>query len=76
MTEHMKAGKFKAQCLKVMDRVKKTRKKVVITKHNKPVAQLVPIEEKEATLFGAMKGTIHILGDIIAPIGESWDADH
>jgi prevent-host-death family protein len=75
MTEHMKAGKFKAQCLKVMDRVKKTGKKVVITKRNKPVAQLVPIEEKEATLFGSMKGTIHVLGDIIAPIGEVWDAD-
>lgn len=76
MTEHMKAGKFKAQCLKVMDRVKKTRKKIVITKHNKPVAQLVPIEEKETSLFGSMKGSIHILGDIVAPIGEAWDADH
>lgn len=75
MDEYMKAGKFKAQCLKVMDRVKKTGKKIVITKRNKPVAQLVPIEEKETTLFGAMKGTIHILGDIVAPIGEVWDAD-
>jgi prevent-host-death family protein len=76
MTEHMKAGKFKAECLKVMDRVKKTRKKIVITKRNKPVAQLVPIDEKETTLFGAMKGTIHILEDIIAPIGEEWDAEN
>ncbi len=75
MDEHMKAGAFKAQCLKVMDRVKKTRKRIVITKHNKPVALLVPIDEKEATLFGSMKGTIHILEDIVAPIGEVWDAD-
>jgi prevent-host-death family protein len=76
MTEHMKAGKFKAQCLKVMDRVKKTRKRVVITKRNKPVAQLVPIEEKETSLFGAMKGSIHILEDIVAPIGEDWNAEN
>ena len=76
MTEHMKAGQFKAQCLKVMDRVKKTRKRIVITKRNKPVAQLTPIEERNISLFGAMKGTIHILGDIIAPIGEVWDAEH
>jgi prevent-host-death family protein len=76
MTEHMKAGKFKAQCLKVMDRVKKTGKRVVITKRNKPVAQLVPIEEKEISLFGAMKGSIQLLGDIIGPIDEAWDADH
>ena len=58
-----------------MDRVKKTRRKIVITKRNKPVAQLVPIEEKEISLFGAMKGTVHILGDIIAPIGEVMDAN-
>lgn len=75
MTEYMKAGQFKTHCLKVMDRVKKTRKRIVITKHNKPIAQLVPIEEKEVALFGAMRGTVHILGDIIAPIGEIWDAD-
>ena len=75
MSEYMKAGKFKAQCLKVMDRVKKTGKKIIITKRNKPVAQLVPIEEKTTSLFGAMKGTIHIQSDIIAPIGEEWDAD-
>ena len=74
MTEHMQAGKFKAECLKVMDRVKRTKKKIVITKRNKPVAQLVPIDEREATLFGAMKGTVHILGDIVAPIGREWDA--
>ncbi len=76
MTEHMKAGKFKAECLKVMDRVKKTKRKVIITKRNKPVAQLVPIDEREVTLFGAMKGTIHVQGDIISPIGEVWDAEN
>lgn len=76
MTEHMKAGKFKAQCLKIMDRVKETGKKVVITKRNKPIAQLVPIEEKETSLFGGMRGSIQLLGDIIAPIDEAWDADH
>jgi prevent-host-death family protein len=76
MTEHMKAGEFKAKCLKVMDRVKKTKRRVIITKRNKPVAQLTPIDEKEQDLFGAMKGTIEILKDIVAPIDESWDAAH
>ncbi len=52
-----------------MDREKKP-EKIVITKRNKPVALLVPIEEKEIVLFGAMKGTIDVSGDIIAPIGE------
>ncbi len=75
MSEYMKAGKFKTECLKVMDRVKKTRRKVIITKHNVPVAQLVPIEEKEQSLFGKLKGTVHFKGDIISPINEEWDAD-
>jgi prevent-host-death family protein len=76
MTEYMKAWQFKAKCLKVMDRVKRTRRKIIITKRNIPVAQLVPIEEKEIAAFGKLKGTIHIRGNIIAPIEEEWGANH
>ncbi|HNA62185.1 MAG TPA: type II toxin-antitoxin system prevent-host-death family antitoxin [Rhabdochlamydiaceae bacterium] len=76
MTEYMKAGQFKAKCLKVMDRVKRTRKGVVITKRNVPIAQLVPVEEKEISAFGKLKGTVHVLGDLLAPIDEAWDANH
>jgi len=71
----MKAGKFKAECLKVMERVRRTRRRVVITKRNVPVAQMVPIEKKGEELYGKMKGTVHFKGDIIKPIGEEWDAD-
>lgn len=74
MAEHIQAGKFKARCLKLMDRVQRTKKKIIITKRNKPVAQLVPVEEENQTLFGKMKGTVHILSDILAPIDEVWDA--
>lgn len=75
MTEYMKAGEFKAKCLKVMDRVKRTRRKIIITKRNIPVAELIPVDEKEITAFGKMKGTVHVNGDLLAPIGEDWDAD-
>lgn len=75
MAEYIQAGQFKARCLKLMDKVHRTKRKIIITKRNKPIAQLVPIEEDSASLFGRMKGTIHILGDIIAPIDEVWDAD-
>jgi prevent-host-death family protein len=40
----MAAGEFKAKCLKVMDRVNKTREPVLITKKGKPVAKLVPAD--------------------------------
>lgn len=74
MVEHIQAGKFKAKCLKLMDKVQRTKKRIIITKRNKPIAQLVPIEIEPETLFGKMKGTIHIVGDILAPIDEVWDA--
>ena len=74
MAEKIQAGKFKARCLKLMDKVHRTKKRIIITKRNKPIAQLVPIEEETTSLFGKMKGTIHILGDIISPIDEVWDA--
>ena len=70
MTEYIQAGNFKAKCLKLIDKVHRTKRKIIITKRNKPIAQLVPIEEKSGSLFGKMKGTIHIVGDIVAPIDE------
>jgi prevent-host-death family protein len=68
MAQKIQVSKFKAQCLQLMDKVHRTKKRIIITKRNKPIAQLVPIEEKPTSLFGKMKGTIDILGDIVSPI--------
>ncbi len=70
------AGKFKAQCLKLMDRVKEHHEKIVITKYGKPIAQLVPVEEdKPKPLFGSMKGCIEIEKDVISSLVEQWEVD-
>jgi prevent-host-death family protein len=69
------AGEFKAKCLKLLDEVHQQRRQIVITKRGKPVARLVPVAEDLPDIFGRMKGTIEILGDIVSPIGEVWDAD-
>lgn len=70
------AGKFKATCLGLLDEVQRERKEIVITKRGKPVARIVPVEtEKIPNLFGRMKNSGTILGDIISPIGEIWDAE-
>jgi prevent-host-death family protein len=68
MTEFIQASKFKTNCLKLMEKVHRTKRRIIITKQNKPIAQLVPIKEKSERLFGKMKGTIHIVGDIMASI--------
>jgi len=70
------AGEFKAKCLALLDEVQQTRKEYVITKRGKPVARLVPAETPKKTkdVFGRMKGTGKILGDIFST-GERWEAD-
>ncbi len=70
----VKASEFKAKCLKIMDEVAATGEPVVITKHGVPVAQLVPAVQKPKTLFGALEGSMTIVGDIISPIDVEWDA--
>jgi len=62
----MAAGAFKANCLGVMDEVKRKRESVVITKHGKPVAKLVPVGGTDDIYdFFAGKGVI--VGDVVSP---------
>jgi prevent-host-death family protein len=67
------AGQFKAQCLQLMDRVKQTHEEIVITKHGRPVAKLVPVEERGSSFIGYMRGSVVVSGDIIAPVDEDWE---
>jgi len=69
------AGEFKARCLKLMDEVRDTGREVVITKRGQPVAKLVPVVgATESGVFGCMKGTVEIIGDIVAPMEDEWEA--
>ena len=72
--ETIKASDFKAKCLGLMDEVARTGDSVVITKNGKPVAMLAPYSEKRA-LAGLHRGSIEILGDIVSPLDEPWEAD-
>lgn len=75
MATTIAAGEFKAKCLKLIDQVASDREPLTITKHGKPVAQLVPLqEEAKASLYGSMKGTVTYMGDIISPIDVEWEA--
>lgn len=68
-------GDFKNQCLEVLEEVAGSREEVVVTRDGKAVARVVPVEQEFPKLFGRMKGTIEIKGDIIGPTGEVWNAD-
>jgi prevent-host-death family protein len=73
----MRAGEFKARCLKVMDQVRATREPVIITKRGRPVAKLVPADRRNDDIFGRLKGVIEIVGDIESPVvaPEEWEAN-
>jgi prevent-host-death family protein len=66
------AAQFKAQCLALIDTLDADG--IVITKHGKPVAKLVPLESESADLIGALAGKLEIHGDILST-GTSWSAE-
>jgi prevent-host-death family protein len=70
------AAKFKAQCLTLMEQVRKTRQPVVITKRGKPIAQLAPLDGVKDDFIGRLDGMFEIVGDIESPVEplEAWDA--
>ncbi len=67
------AGEFKAKCLNLLDEVAEKRMTLVITKHGKPVAQVVPIPVTEGDLVGSMRGSVLWEGDIISPLENEWE---
>ena len=68
---------FQTECLKLIYDVQKHHSEVIITKFGRPIVKLVPVvgEQAEKPLFGYMKDSVFIHGDIIAPIEEKWAAD-
>ena len=63
----MAAGAFKANCLAVMDDVQAKHETIVITKHGKPVAKLVPVGTQGDDIFGFLRGKVTITGDVVSP---------
>ena len=68
------AGLFKVHCLAVMDEVQSKRETVVITKHGKPVAKLVPADRNTDDIYNFLAGKGAITGDVVSPAisREDW----
>jgi prevent-host-death family protein len=66
------ASKFKEQCLSLLENLDP--EGIVITKHGKPLARLIPANSDCADLIGSMKGKIKVHGDILST-GLKWDAE-
>ena len=66
------AAKFKEQCLALLDQL--DAEGLIVTKHGKPVARIVPYEQQCADLIGSLQHKIKIQGDILTT-GVRWNAD-
>ena len=71
MTE-IGAAKFKEQCLALLDQL--APEGLIITKHGRPVARLVPYAQEPGRLIGCLRGRIEVRGDLLST-GARWDAD-
>jgi antitoxin (DNA-binding transcriptional repressor) of toxin-antitoxin stability system len=66
------AAKFKEQCLSIIDHLEPSG--IVITKHGKPVAKLLPVDGTSKDLIGCMRGRVKIKGDVMST-GVRWSAN-
>lgn len=78
MTE-IAISKFKATCLAVLERVRRTGNPVIVTRWGVPVAEIRPPPQSgpSGSWLGSMQGTIVILDDIVSPSTEpesAWEA--
>jgi prevent-host-death family protein len=68
-------SKFKATCLSVLERVRKTRRPIRVTKFGEPIAEVVPPspKAKKTPWLGSMAGTGRVVGDIVCPVSDEKD---
>jgi prevent-host-death family protein len=73
-TRTMGAAKAKTHFLSVIDQVDQEGVPVTVTRRGKAIVQVVPIEQRPRDIFGCMKGTAWVTGDIVGPEPDIWEA--
>ena len=66
------AAKFKEQCLALLDQL--DAEGLVVTKHGRPVARVLPYERRFESLIGSLKDKIGVHGDLLST-ETRWNAD-
>ncbi|NWG12087.1 MAG: type II toxin-antitoxin system Phd/YefM family antitoxin [Acidobacteria bacterium] len=76
--QQISISEFKATCLAVLDRVKRTGQPVLVTRRGEPLAQVTPPppEARPQSWIGCMAGKTRIVGDVVSPATEEgeWEA--
>jgi prevent-host-death family protein len=75
--EKVAISDFKARCLSMLEKVRRTGTPLLITKRGVPVAEIVPPspEHGREDWLGSANGSGTIAGDLVEPIGAGvWEA--
>jgi len=70
------ASRFKAECLAILDQVEELKISVIVTKHGRPVARVVPMESGSAT--DDLIGSVTLVAEddeAYYSTGAPWDAE-
>jgi prevent-host-death family protein len=68
------ATEFKSRCLALLEEVRRTRRRLLVTRHGEPVAEIVPHMARERGV-NPLKDSIELQGDLVSPIGVSWESE-
>ena len=68
-------SELRANLLSAIEEIKKG-KTITVTSHGKPVAQLVPPTNRKEEAIARIKALrkTAIIGDVVSPTGETWEA--
>jgi PHD/YefM family antitoxin component YafN of YafNO toxin-antitoxin module len=69
-------SKFKATCLSEMEKVRKTRRPLLVTRFGQPVARILPPEEPKmgSEWLGSLSGEAQLNDDLVAPAtDDTWE---
>jgi prevent-host-death family protein len=79
VVEKVAISVFKARCLSMLERVRRTGTPLLITKRGEPIAEIVAPSSAHSRedWIGSAAGTGTIKGDVIEPLGaDDWEATH
>lgn len=78
MKDSISISEFKATCLAVLERVRRTGRPLLITRRGEPIAEVYPpsSQAERRGWLGAMRGSAVVTGDLVEPAGEpgDWEA--
>jgi antitoxin (DNA-binding transcriptional repressor) of toxin-antitoxin stability system len=73
--QQISVSKFKATCLAVLEKVRRTGEPVEVTRFGEVISEIVPPrqEQRKTHWLGSMRASGRLLGDIVAPTTDERD---